>query len=70
MAGTITREELKAKLDRHEPLVLLEALPEEYYRRSHLPGARSMPHDRVRELAPKLAPDKNAEIVTYCMHPT
>jgi len=70
MAKTITRDELKAKVDRRDKFVLLEALPEEYYRRAHLPGARAMPTDRVRELAPVLAPDKNAEVVTYCMNRT
>jgi rhodanese-related sulfurtransferase len=70
MENTITRDELKAKMDRGDPLVLLEALPEEYYRRSHLPGARLLPLDRVQEAAPVVAPDKNAEIVTYCMNPT
>ena len=65
---TISRDELKKKLDRKEKLVLLEILPEETYRRSHLPAAKMMPGDRVRELAPKLAPDKNAEVITYCMN--
>ena len=65
---TISREELKRKLDRGEKPVLLEILPEETYRRSHLPGARMMPMDRVRELAPKMVPDKNAEVITYCMN--
>jgi rhodanese-related sulfurtransferase len=66
--ATISRDELKKKLDRGERPILLETLPEETYRRSHLPGARMMPMDRVRELAPKLIPGKNAEVVTYCMN--
>lgn len=70
MPETITRDELKAKMDRGDSFLLLEALPEEYYRRSHLPGALSMPHDRVQELAPVLAPDKDAKIITYCMNRT
>jgi rhodanese-related sulfurtransferase len=70
MAATITRDELKAKMDRGDHFVLLEALPEEYYRRSHLPGALSMPHDQVQELAPQLVPERNTEIVTYCMNRT
>ncbi len=35
---TITREELKTKMDRGEDLVLLEVLGEGAYRRGHLPG--------------------------------
>src|SRR6187402_1778142 len=34
------------------PLVLLEALPEGYFLKGHLPTARNLPHDRVRQLAP------------------
>ena len=65
--ATISREE-KAKLDRGEKPVLLETLPEDTYRRSHLPGAKLMPMDQVRQLAPALVPDKNAEVITYCMN--
>jgi len=66
--ATISRDELKKKLDRKEKVVLLEILPEETYRRSHLPGAKMLPLDKVRETAPKLVPDKNAEVITYCMN--
>ena len=70
MPATISRDELKAKMDRGDRLTLLETLPEEFYRRSHLPGALNMPYDQVRQRAPALAPDKNAEIVIYCMNRT
>ena len=66
--ATISRDELKKKLDRREKVVLLEILPEETYRRSHLPGAKMLPLDKVRETAPQLVPDKNAEVITYCMN--
>ena len=39
MANRISRAELKARLDRREPLVLVEALPAKYYLDKHLPGA-------------------------------
>jgi len=35
-----------------------------------VPGARHLPHDRVRELAPGVLPDRNAEIVVYCASAT
>ena len=66
MVVTIDRAELKAKLDRGEALTLVEALPEPYYRKAHLPGALNLPHDEVDELAPALLPDKATEIVVYC----
>ena len=68
MVATITRDELKAKIDRRDKFTLIEALAEEYYRRGHLPGALNIPMDRVRELAPELVPDKNADVVVYCMN--
>jgi len=66
MVATITRQELKAKLDAGEPVAIVEALPEGYYRTAHLPGALPLPHDRVDELAPTLLPDKAATVVVYC----
>ena len=66
MAAEITREELKQRLDSREEFVLVEALPAERYREGHIPGAINLPPDQVRTLAPKLLPDKDAEIVLYC----
>jgi rhodanese-related sulfurtransferase len=66
MAATISREELKEKIDRHDPFVLVESLSEDHYRDWHLPGAINVPDNKVRELAPKRLPDKNADVVVYC----
>ncbi len=62
----ITRGELKAKLDRGEQVILVETLGPRYYEDAHLPGAINIPHTEVDELAPKMLPDKSAEIVVYC----
>ncbi len=70
MTRTISRRDLLARLLARQPVVLLEALPESYYLKGHLPGALHLPHDRVRALAPALLPDKNAAIVTYCASST
>ncbi len=56
--ATVEREELKTKLDRGDDFVLVEALPEKYYRRAHLPGAVNLPPDRVRELTPGVLLEK------------
>ena len=69
MLTTITREELKAKLDREEDFVLVEALPEKIFQHAHLPGAVNLPAERVGELAHELLPSKDAEIVVYCSDP-
>jgi rhodanese-related sulfurtransferase len=62
----IDRDELRAKLDRGDPIVLLEVLAPRYYRHSHLPGALNLPPGNTAEMAPDLLPDKEAEIVLYC----
>ena len=66
MSAIMTRDELKAKIDRGDDFKLVEALAEEHYKEWHLPGAINIPAGRVRELAPKMLPDKNADIVVYC----
>lgn len=67
---TISREELKAKIDRKETFALVETLEPAAYEGAHLPGALNLPPGRVRELAPQLLPDKAADIVVYCASPT
>lgn len=66
MVTKITRNALKAKIERGDHFYLVEALPEKYYRDAHLPGALNMPHDQVAQLAPALLPDKGCEVVVYC----
>ena len=70
MVQTISREDLKDKIDRGDDFVLVETLAEEQYRHTHLPRALNLPPDRLRELAPELLPDKEADIVVYCGSPT
>ncbi len=69
MVKSISREELKAKMDRGEDFVLVDTMPEMYFRHSHLPGAVNLPVNEVRESAPELLPDKKAEIIVYCIDP-
>ncbi len=66
MTEKITRDELKAKLDRGDDVTLVEALPARYYQQEHLPGAINIPHDEIRALAADMLPDRSAEIVVYC----
>jgi rhodanese-related sulfurtransferase len=70
MVNTISRDELKQKLDRKDDFLLVETLPKIAYEHAHLPGAINLPSDKVKELAPNLLPDKNADIVVYCASPT
>ncbi len=60
---TITREDLKAKMDRGDEFVLLEVLGEASYRQGHLPGAIRFQDPNA---APEVIPDKSAFVVAYC----
>ena len=66
MVANIGRDELRARMDGGDPVVLREVLAPRYYRHSHLPGALNLPPGKATEMAPDLLPDKNAEIVLYC----
>jgi rhodanese-related sulfurtransferase len=70
MARTISRDELKQKIDRKDNFLLVETLPATAFHHSHLPGAINLPPDSVASLASQILPDKNAEIVVYCASPT
>ena len=66
MVPRITRDELRAKIERGDAFHLFEVLGPMYFRKHHLPGARNLPPDQVTTLVPQLVPDKGAEIVVYC----
>jgi rhodanese-related sulfurtransferase len=63
---SISRDELYAKIQRHDPMHLFEVLPRMYWRKHHLPGAVSLPLEELKTTIPTLVPDKSAEIVVYC----
>ena len=63
---TVSTKDLKAKIDGNESITVVETLAPERYREAHIPGALNIPPERIKELAPQLLPNKDAEIVTYC----
>lgn len=65
MEHTISTKDLKSKLDQKQ-VTLVETLAPERYREAHIPGALNIPPEQIRQLAPQLLPNKDAEIVTYC----
>jgi rhodanese-related sulfurtransferase len=66
MESTISTKDLKTKLDRKRGITVVETLAPERYREAHIPGALNIPPERIKELAPQLLPNKDAEIITYC----
>lgn len=65
----ITREEVQARIE-DGTAVVVDALSPMSYAVSHLPHAVSMPPERVDELAGRLIPDRNAQVVVYCSSET
>ena len=63
---TISREELRLKIERGDQFHLFEVLPEPYYRKHHLPGALHLPPNDVEATIARLVTDKTGEIVVYC----
>ncbi|MGH8424785.1 MAG: rhodanese-like domain-containing protein [Pseudomonas fluorescens] len=63
MTTLITRDELAEHLDE---FTVVDALGGEYYAKQHLTGAIALVLADVDEQAPRLLPDKDAAIVTYC----
>ena len=63
---TVSRDELKQKIDRGDDFVLVETLPEFMYNQRHLPGAINLPPNDVQRRAAEVLPEKDAEIVVYC----
>src|SRR3990172_2091616 len=65
MYKTITREDLRAKLDRGEKFHLVNVLSANAFARTHIPGSQNVPVTEIQERAPALwQPDE--EIVVYC----
>jgi rhodanese-related sulfurtransferase len=65
MDATISTKDLKNKVDRKEVIVIETLAPGEY-QKAHIPGALNIPPEKIKELAPQVLPNKDAEIVTYC----
>ncbi len=70
MVKTISRDELKQKIDGKDNFLLVETLPATAYHHNHLPGAINLPPENLTTLASQILPDRNAEIVVYCASPT
>ncbi|MEX0672560.1 MAG: rhodanese-like domain-containing protein [Candidatus Paceibacterota bacterium] len=65
---TISRDELKEKIDHESDFVLIDVLGEHSFERAHIPGAISIDaHDDnfISEIEAKV-PNKESELVIYC----
>lgn len=62
----IGRDELRERLDNGE-VVVIDVRPEVEYQAGHIPGAVSVPPDRLEQLLDELPTDR--EVVAYCRGP-
>ena len=60
----INRKQIHAKLGK---VILVDALDKKYFDRSRIKGSINIPYDDSPQLIPQLLPNKEAEIVVYCM---
>lgn len=66
----ISRDDLWRLIESGADFVLVDALPPMSYAVSHLPGAISIPPERVADLARRRIPDLRAPVVVYCSSST
>ncbi len=67
MPENITLADLQERMESGDDIVLVDALSPAHYESSHLPGAVNLPYEFVDE-AERVLPDKDAEILVYCMN--
>lgn len=63
---TISRDELRQKIERGDDFVLVDALAPMSFAHSHLPGAINLPPEWVDERGPRRILSLETEVVVYC----
>jgi rhodanese-related sulfurtransferase len=64
--ASISRDELREKIDTGADFVLVDALPPLAYAMSHLPRAINIAPDWIDDRARRRIPDLDTEVVVYC----
>ena len=62
----VSADDVKARLDKKEPLTLLDVREKEEYRQGYVPGAVSLPRGFLDMRIEETVPDKKTPIVAYC----
>lgn len=65
----ISRDALKAKLDRGEPFHFWCVLTDEWYKGTLIAGSQRVPLDKIDLRLPELGIKRDEEIVVYCGSP-
>jgi sulfur-carrier protein adenylyltransferase/sulfurtransferase len=62
----VSLEDLKARMEAGEDLVLVDVREKDEWRQGHIPGAVHVPRGFLEMQAESKLPDKSAKVVTYC----
>jgi len=63
----ISQREAKGLISSDKKIVLLDVRTPEEYHEVHIPHSISLPLDTLKAKASKIVPDKDTEIITYCL---
>jgi phage shock protein E len=63
----ISAQEAKDRLASHKNVLLLDVRTTEEYHEIHIPNSISLPLDQLKTGIEKIAKDKDAEIIVYCL---
>jgi rhodanese-related sulfurtransferase len=65
---TLDTARLKEMMQRHRDFVLINVLPEDAFRKEHIPNSRNIPleDDNFEDRVKQVAQDKDKRIVVYC----
>ena len=61
-----TASDLSARVKSGQPPILINVLSASSYTKSRLKGSINIPYSDIGAIAPRILPDKSAEIVVYC----
>jgi len=61
MVSTVSTKDLKGKIGK-ESVIVVGTLAPDLYRRAHIPNALNIPPEQIKELAPQVLPNHDAEI--------
>jgi sulfur-carrier protein adenylyltransferase/sulfurtransferase len=62
----VSLDEIKSRLEKKTPMVLVDVREKEEFRAGFIPGAISMPRGYLEQQFEQKLPDRNAPIVLYC----
>jgi rhodanese-related sulfurtransferase len=64
---TIDPKEVKERLETDKDILLIDVRTPEEFAEAHIPNSISIPLNRIESDIGKVAKDKNAEMIVYCL---